>query len=43
MTMETVSRVLGTFKSDGLIAAGSPSEISLLKPETLKKIAEGEA
>lgn len=43
MTMETVSRVLGAFKSDGLISTTSPSEITLLNPDRLKKVAEGEA
>ena len=43
MTMETVSRVLSAFKTEGLIATSSPTEITLLKPEKLKKIAEGEA
>lgn len=42
MTMETVSRVLGAFKTDGLISAASPSEITLLNPDKLKKVAEGE-
>jgi CRP/FNR family transcriptional regulator len=43
MTMETVSRVFGAFRNEGLIAMKSPTDVTLLKPETLKKIAEGEA
>ena len=43
MTMETVSRVLGTFRTEGLIAMTSPSDLTLTQIDRLKKIAEGEA
>jgi CRP/FNR family transcriptional regulator len=43
MTMETVSRVIGAFRNERLIAMKSPTEVTLLKPATLKQIAEGEA
>ena len=43
MTMETVSRTLNAFRTDGLIAMPSPTELTLKRADKLRDIAEGEA
>jgi len=43
LTIETVSRIISRFKRDGLIALQSPQAVVLLRPETLRMLAEGGA
>lgn len=42
MTMETVSRTLNAFRTEGLIAMPSPTELTLKRADKLLDIAEGE-
>ena len=42
LTIETVSRVLGRFKASGLIRLESVSDLSILRPDRLALLADGE-
>ena len=42
LTMETVSRTITSLRNEGLIAVQSPGHVDVLRPDTLRPIANGE-
>lgn len=42
LTHETVCRVLGALKAQGIVATADPHRIEILRPEVLEEIAEGD-